>query len=152
MADVTFTGNLTAAPEMKFSNSGKAFANFTVAENYRKKNQNGEWEDSGTAFWRVTVFGYQAEAVADTLDKGVKVVVQGRGELREYTTKEGAQGKSLECVANHVGVVPRAPKQNSGGGNFGQQQSSGQSWGAEHQQSQPASDPWAASNNQAAPF
>ena len=119
MADVTFTGNLTAAPEMKFSNSGKAFANFTVAENYRKKNQNGEWEDSGTAFWRVTVFGYQAEAVADTLDKGMKVVVQGRGELREYTTKEGAQGKSLECVANHVGVVPRAPKNNnSGGGNF----------------------------------
>ena len=152
MADVTFTGNLTAAPEMKFSNSGTAFANFTVAENYRKKNQNGEWEDSGTAFWRVTVFGYQAEAVADTLDKGMKVVVQGRGELREYTTKEGNQGKSLECVANHVGVVPRAPKNNNGGG-FGQQQSSGQqSWGAEHQQSQPASDPWAASNNQAAPF
>ena len=145
MADVTFTGNLTAAPEMKFSNSGKAFANFTVAENYRKKNQNGEWEDSGTAFWRVTVFGYQAEAVADTLDKGMKVVVGGRAELREYTTKEGAQGKSLECVANHVGVVPRAPKSN-------QQQSSGQAWGAEHQQSQPASDPWAASNNQAAPF
>ena len=41
MADVTFTGNLTAAPEMKFSNSGTAFANFTVAENYRKKNQIG---------------------------------------------------------------------------------------------------------------
>ena len=150
MADVTFTGNLTAAPEMKFSNAGKAFANFTVAENYRKKNQSGEWEDSGTAFWRVTVFGYQAEAVADTLDKGVKVVVQGRGELREYTTKEGAQGKSLECVANHVGVVPRAPKNNGGG--FGQQQSSGQSWGAEHQQSKPAADPWAASNNTGSPF
>ena len=150
MADVTFTGNLTAAPEMKFSNAGKAFANFTVAENYRKRNQSGEWEDSGTAFWRVTVFGYQAEAVADTLDKGVKVVVQGRGELREYTTKEGAQGKSLECVANHVGVVPRAPKSNNGGG-FGQQQS--QSWGAEHQPTQPQSDPWAASNGQtSAPF
>lgn len=142
MADVTFTGNLTAAPEMKFSTAGKAFANFTVAENYRKKNQNGEWEDSGTAFWRVTVFGYQAEAVADTLDKGMKVVVQGRGELREYTTKEGNQGKSLECVANHVGVVPRAPKNN-------QQQS--QAWGAEHQQSQQQSDPWAASNN-SSPF
>ena len=145
MADVTFTGNLTAAPEMKFSTAGKAFANFTVAENYRKKNQNGEWEDTGTAFWRVTVFGYQAEAVADTLDKGMKVVVQGRGELREYTTKEGAQGKSLECVANHVGVVPRAPKNNQGG-----QQS--QSWGAEHQQSQPAADPWAQSGQTAAPF
>ena len=144
MADVTFTGNLTAAPEMKFSNAGKAFANFTVAENYRKRNQSGEWEDSGTAFWRVTVFGYQAEAVADTLDKGMKVVVQGRGELREYTTKEGAQGKSLECVANHVGVVPRAPKNNGG------QQS--QAWGDEHQQSQPASDPWAQGGNSAAPF
>lgn len=152
MADVTFTGNLTAAPEMKFSNAGKPFANFTVAENYRKRNQNGEWEDSGTAFWRVTVFGYQAEAVADTLDKGMKVVVQGRGELREYTTKEGAPGKSLECVANHVGVVPRAPKNNNGGG-FGQQQSSGQqAWGAEHQQSQPASDPWAQSGQTSAPF
>ena len=150
MADVTFTGNLTAAPEMKFSNAGKAFANFTVAENYRKRNQNGEWEDSGTAFWRVTVFGYQAEAVADTLDKGMKVVVQGRGELREYTTKEGAPGKSLECVANHVGVVPRAPKNNNGGG-FGQQQSSGQSWGAEHQPTQAQNDPWAASNN-SSPF
>ena len=148
MADVTFTGNLTAAPEMKFSNSGKAFANFTVAENYRKKNQNGEWEDSGTAFWRVTVFGYQAEAVADTLDKGMKVVVQGRGELREYTTKEGNQGKSLECVANHVGVVPRAQKNNSGGNNY-QQQS--QAWGAEHQPTQPQSDPRAASNN-SSPF
>ena len=149
MADVTFTGNLTAAPEMKFSNAGKPFANFTVAENYRKKNQSGEWEDSGTAFWRVTVFGYQAEAVADTLDKGMKVVVQGRGELREYTTKEGTPGKSLECVANHVGVVPRAPKNNQGGNNY-QQQS--QAWGAEHQQSQPASDPWAQGGNSAAPF
>lgn len=149
MADVTFTGNLTAAPEMKFSNAGKPFANFTVAENYRKKNQNGEWEDSGAAFWRVTVFGYQAEAVADTLDKGTKVVVSGRGELREYTTKEGAQGKSLECVANHVGVVPRAPKNNSGG------QSGGQSagWG---QATQPQNDPWANqggnSGQQEAPF
>ena len=148
MADVTFTGNLTAAPEMKFSNAGKAFANFTVAENYRKRNQSGEWEDSGTAFWRVTVFGYQAEAVADTLDKGMKVVVQGRGELREYTAKDGSQGKSLECVANHVGVVPRAPKNNGGY----QQQSSGQSWGQEHQPTTPQNDPWAASNNQAAPF
>ena len=144
MADVTFTGNLTAAPEMKFSNAGKAFANFTVAENYRKRNQSGEWEDSGTAFWRVTVFGYQAEAVADTLDKGMKVVVQGRGELREYTTKEGAPGKSLECVANHVGVVPRAPKNNGG------QQS--QSWGAEHQPTQAQSDPWAQSGQTSAPF
>ena len=44
MADVTFTGNLTAAPEMKFSNAGKPFANFTVAENYRKRNQSGEWK------------------------------------------------------------------------------------------------------------
>ena len=79
----------------------------------------------------------------------MKVVVQGRGELREYTTKEGAQGKSLECVANHVGVVPRAPK-NNGGGGFGQQQS--QAWGAEHQQSQPAADPWAQSGQTAAPF
>ena len=148
MADVIFTGNLTAAPEMKFSNSGKAFANFTVAENYRKRNQNGEWEDSGTAFWRVTVFGYQAEAVADTLDKGMKVVVQGRGELREYTTKEGAPGKSLECVANHVGVVPRAPKNNSGN-NFGQQQ---QSWGTEHQPTTPQNDPWAQSGQTSAPF
>lgn len=149
MADVTFTGNLTAAPEMKFSNSGKAFANFTVAENYRKKNQNGEWEDSGTAFWRVTVFGYQAEAVADTLDKGMKVVVQGRGELREYTTKEGNQGKSLECVANHVGVVPRAPKNNNNnGGNF----PAPAGFNAEHQPTQPQSDPWAASNNTGSPF
>lgn len=148
MADVTFTGNLTAAPEMKFSNSGKAFANFTVAENYRKKNQNGEWEDYGTAFWRVTVFGYQAEAVADTLDKGMKVVVGGRAELREYTAKDGSQGKSLECVANHVGVVPRAPKNNSGG--FGQQQS--QSWGQEHQPTQAQNDPWAQSGQASAPF
>lgn len=147
MADVTFTGNLTAAPEMKFSNSGKAFANFTVAENYRKKNQNGEWEDSGTAFWRVTVFGYQAEAVADTLDKGMKVVVSGRGELREYTTKEGNQGKSLECVANHVGVVPRAPKNNNGGG-F----PAPAGFNAEHQPTQQQSDPWANPNQSAAPF
>ena len=149
MADVTFTGNLTAAPEMKFSNAGKAFANFTVAENYRKRNQNGEWEDSGTAFWRVTVFGYQAEAVADTLDKGVKVVVSGRGELREYTTKEGNQGKSLECVANHVGVVPRAPKSNNNGGSF----PAPAGFNAEHQPTQAQSDPWAASNGQtSAPF
>lgn len=132
MADVTFTGNLTAAPEMKFSNAGKAFANFTVAENYRKKNQSGEWEDSGAAFWRVTVFGYQAEAVADILDKGVKVVVSGRAELREYTAKDGTPGKSLECVANHVGVVPRAPK--SGGG---------QSFPAPQGFNQQKSDQWA---------
>jgi single-strand DNA-binding protein len=122
MADVTFTGNIGNDPEIKFLNDGKAIINFSVAEGHRKKDQSGQWQDSGTTWWRVSAFGYLAEQLSDALAKGQKVLVQGRSQTREYTSKDGTQGKSLECVANSVGIVPKA--QQSGGG---QQRGWGQS-------------------------
>src|SRR5699024_10345474 len=100
--------------------------------------------------WRkVTVWDQKGELLAEHISQGDRVMVVGQERIREYDKQDGSKGQSLELNAKEVGIVP---KQNNNGGGFGQQQSSGQSWGAEHQQSQPASDPWAQSGQTAAPF
>ena len=120
MAEVSFVGNLGADPELRFTNDGKAVLDFSVAENHSKRGPGGEWTTTGTTWWRVSVWERQAEALANTLSKGDRVLVVGRSQTREFTKKDGQQGKSLECQASRVGVVPKPPEQ-------GNQQ--GQSWG-----------------------
>lgn len=169
MANETFltvTGNLTSDPELRFTQNGAAVANFTIASTPRKfDRQSNEFKDGETLFMRCSVWREAAENVAESLQKGMAVIAQGRLESRSYETKEGEKRTVTELAVDEVGpnlrrataqVTKNAPKNGgfggNSGGNFGQQQSSGQSWGVEHQQSQPASDPWSASNNQAAPF
>lgn len=161
---ITVTGNLASDPELRFTQNGAAVANFTIASTPRKfDRQSNEFKDGETLFMRCSVWREAAENVAESLQKGMAVIAQGRLESRSYETKEGEKRTVMELAVDEVGpnlrratavVTKNAPKNggfggNSGGG-FGQQQSGG--YNAEHQPTQPESDPWAASNNQAAPF
>ena len=155
---VTVTGNLTSDPELRFTTNGAAVANFTIASTPRKfDRQANEFKDGETLFMRCSVWREAAENVAESLQKGTAVIAQGRLESRSYETKEGEKRTVTELAVDEIGpnlrrATAQVTKNASKNGGGYQQQSSGQSWGAEHQQSQPASDPWAASNNQAAPF
>lgn len=101
---MTIIGNLTADPELRFTPSGVAVADFTVASTNRVKNKNsGEWEDGDSTFVRCTVWEQYAENVAETLLKGMRVVVVGRLRVRQYETKDGAKGTSVECMVDEVG-------------------------------------------------
>ncbi|SEB29070.1 single-stranded DNA-binding protein [Arthrobacter woluwensis] len=92
--NITVTGNLTNDPELRFTPSGSAVANFKVAVTARKFDRNSnEWRDSETKFWRCAAWNQGkltlAENVANTLRKGANVIVQAEIETRSYTTKEG---------------------------------------------------------------
>ena len=158
---LTVTGNLTGDPELRFTQNGAAVANFTIASTPRKfDRQSNEFKDGETLFMRCSVWREAAENVAESLQKGMAVIAQGRLESRSYETKEGERRTVMELAVDEVGpnlrrataqVTKNAPKSGgfggNGGGNFGQQQSYNQ----EHQPTQPQSDPWAASNN-SSPF
>ena len=146
MSEITVIGNV-AKPELRFTQAGKPVFGFSLAQSHRKKDQSGQWQDDGTTWRKVTVWDQKGELLAEHISQGDRVMVVGQERIREYDKQDGSKGQSLELNAKEVGIVP---KQNNNGG-FGQQQSSGQSWGAEHQPTQPQSDPWAASNN-SAPF
>lgn len=135
-ANVTLKGRLTGDPELRFTPSGKAVANFTVVTCDVKKNQQtNEWEESNTTFWRCSVWDKQAENVAESLSKGSDVLVEGKCSQREYTTKEGEKRTTFEVQAwtvaaslkNATATVKKAERQGA---------SSGRS-------SAPADDPWA---------
>lgn len=101
---MTFYGNLTADPELRFTPSGQAVVNFTVASTERKYDkQTSEWVEGDTTFLRCTVWGQAAENVAETLTKGTRVIVTGSLRVRQYETKEGKQGTSVECNVEEVG-------------------------------------------------
>lgn len=134
MADITIQGNTTADPELRFTPNGGAVLNFNLAENHRKKDQQGTWQDDGTTFYRVAVWGKQAETLADHLGKGQRVLVSGRFRGGEFTSKQGEQVKTYEVTANHVGVVPKADQQ-QGGYQQGGQQAQG-AWGGGQQSQQ----------------
>lgn len=104
MASITVTGNATADPELKFLNNGTAVANFTIAENHRKKNPDtGSYEDDGTTFYRVAAWRQLGENTAESIVKGNQVTVTGTFRTREYTAKDGSTGRSLDITADTVG-------------------------------------------------
>ena len=92
---ITIVGNLTGDPELRFTPSGAAVANFNVAVTPRTfDKQANEWRDGETAFWRCNVWRDQAENAAESLEKGMRVVVQGRVESRSWDDKESGQRRS----------------------------------------------------------
>lgn len=100
---VTIIGNLTSAPELKFTQSGAAVANFTVASTPRRKNeQTGKWEDGDALFMRCSVWREQAENAAQ-LDKGDRVLVVGRLVQRSYDTREGEKRTVVELQVEEMG-------------------------------------------------
>jgi single-strand DNA-binding protein len=138
---ITVIGNLTADPELRFTPSGAAVANFTVASTPRAFDKaSGEWKDQEALFMRCNIWRQAAENVAETLTRGARVIVSGRLKQRSYETREGEKrtvvelevdeiGPSLKYATAKINKVSRG----GGGGGFG---ASGGGGGA------PSDDPW----------
>lgn len=102
---ITVTGNTTADAELRYTPSGAAVANFTIAStprNYDK--QSGEWRDGDPLFLRVNVWREQAENVAESVTRGARVVVVGRLVQRSFDTKDGEKRTVYEIEADDVAV------------------------------------------------
>jgi single-strand DNA-binding protein len=108
---IQVTGNVGTDPEIRFTGNGLALANFSLASTPRVK-KNGEWEDGETVWFRVTVFGRDAETIVDTVSKGMKVLVTGSLTQSTFTDKTNNEKKSLEIRAETVAMIPYAQKKN----------------------------------------
>jgi len=154
---ITVVGNLTDDPELRFTPSGAAVANFTVASTPRNFNkQTNEWEDGEAMFLRCSIWRQAAENVAESLQRGMRVVVQGRLKARSYETREGEKrtvfeidveeiGPSLKFATAKVNRVSRSGGQgySGGGAPSGGAASGGVASGAAASGGQQADDPWA---------
>ncbi|GAA1857123.1 single-stranded DNA-binding protein [Pseudonocardia ailaonensis] len=101
---ITVVGNLTADPELRFTPSGAAVANFTVASTPRNfDRQSGEWKDGEALFLRCNIWRQAAENVAETLTRGSRVIVQGRLRQRTFETREGEKRTVIEMEVDEVG-------------------------------------------------
>jgi single-strand DNA-binding protein len=147
---ITVVGNLTADPELRFTPSGAAVASFTVASTPRTfDRQTNEWKDGEALFLRCSIWRQAAENVAESLTRGMRVVVQGRLQQRSYETREGEKRTVIEMQVDEVGPslryatakVNRTQRGSSGG--FGSE--SGSSGGSPSGGFAPADDPWASS-------
>jgi single-strand DNA-binding protein len=139
---ITVVGNLTADPELRFTPSGAAVANFTVASTPRTLDrQTNEWKDGEALFLRCNIWRQAAEHVAESLTRGTRVIVSGRLKQRSFETREGEKRTVIELEVDEIGPslryatakVNKSSRGSSGGG-FG---ASGSPAG------QPADDPWA---------
>ncbi|RAX17566.1 single-stranded DNA-binding protein [Pseudarthrobacter sp. AG30] len=165
---ITVIGNLTNDPELRFTPSGSAVANFTIASTPRTfDRQSNEWKDGETLFLRAAVWREAAENVAESLTKGMRVIVTGRLKSRSYETKEGEKRTVIELEVDEIGPslryanakVNRTQRSGgqggggfgggNGGGGFGggnpggnQGGNSGGGWGGGNQQAA-QDDPWA---------
>ncbi|HET8598806.1 MAG TPA: single-stranded DNA-binding protein [Segeticoccus sp.] len=163
---ITVIGNLTADPELRFTPSGAAVANFTVASTPRQYDrQSGEWKDGETLFLRCSVWRDAAENVAESLTRGTRVVVQGRLKSRSFETKEGDRRTVFELDVDEVGPSLRYATakvnktQRGGGGGFGGGQGGAGGQGGWGQQGggsggsggAPQEDPWATGPSQGQP-
>jgi len=118
LCKVIVVGNLGRDPEKRYTQDGKPVTRFSVAATTRRKGREGEWEDH-TEWFNVTVFGRQAETLAERVTKGTKVYIEGRLESRQYETQNGGKGFSLDVVANEVlSLDPRQRTDEFGGGEF----------------------------------
>lgn len=139
---MTIVGNLTADPELRFTNSGIPVASFTVASTPRTfDKQSGEWKDGEALFMRCSAWRDLAENVAESLTKGARVIVQGRLQQRSYTDKEGNQRTALDLQVDEVGPSLRyataKPNRVQRGGFGGGQQQGGYQAQQTYQQQPP---------------
>src|SRR5918996_1620898 len=100
---VTLVGNITDDPELRFTPGGAAVANFTVAVNRRYRNPEGQWEDKLDGFFRCNCWRDMAENVAESLQKGTRVVVVGRLQQRSWEDGEGNKRSAFEVQVDEVG-------------------------------------------------
>jgi single-strand DNA-binding protein len=149
---ITVIGNLTADPELRFTPSGAAVANFTVASTPRTfDRQTNEWKDGEALFLRCNIWREAAENVAESLTRGSRVIVSGRLKQRSFETREGEKRTVVELEVDEIGPslkyatakVNKASRSGGGGGGFGggggaRQQPAAQSGGG----STGGDDPW----------
>jgi single-strand DNA-binding protein len=153
---ITLVGNLVDDPELRFTPSGQAVAKFRVASTPRYRDQQtGEWKDGESLFLTCNVWRQAAENVAETLQRGMRVIVQGRLRQRSYETREGEKRTVYEVEADEVGPslrnatakVNKIQRQGGGGGfgggggGFGGGGGGGQQGGG--QAATQVDDPWA---------
>jgi len=158
---ITVVGNLTADPELRFTPSGAPVANFTVASTPRTFDRaSGEWKDGDAMFLNCAVWRQPAEHVAESLTKGMRVIVQGRLRSRSYETREGEKRTVFEVEVEEVGPSLRyatAKVTRTSSGNFGGGGSAGggSSWGNNaggSQERTAGADPWASAQSEEPPF
>jgi single-strand DNA-binding protein len=150
---ITIIGNITGDPELRFTPSGAAVANFTVASTPRQFDRtSNEWKDGETLFMRCSVWRDAAENVAESLQRGTRVLVSGRLKSRSYETKEGEKRTVIELDVDEVGpslkyatAKVNRTQRGSGGGGFNAGAQGGQNVpnGAVSGQGAAAVDPWA---------
>ncbi|MGN6723532.1 MAG: single-stranded DNA-binding protein [Marmoricola sp.] len=125
---ITVVGNLVDDPELRFTPSGAAVANFRIASTPRTfDRQTNEWKDGEALFLSCSVWRQAAENVAESLTKGMRVVVQGRLKQRSYEDREGQRRTVVELEVEEVGPslkyatakVTRASRGSGGGGGYG---------------------------------
>ena len=151
---ITVVGNLTADPELRFTPSGAAVANFTVASTPRiYDRQSGEWKDGEALFLRCNIWREAAENVAESLTRGARVIVSGRLKQRSYETREGEKRTVVELEVDEIGPslryatakVNKASRSGGGGGGFGSGSGGGSraaSSGSSGGGSETKDDPW----------
>ncbi|BCJ53277.1 single-stranded DNA-binding protein [Actinoplanes sp. NBRC 14428] len=149
---ITVVGNLTDDPELRFTPSGAAVAKFRIASTPRTLDrQSGEWKDGEPLFLACNIWRDAAEHVAESLQRGARVIVQGRLRQRSYETREGEKRTVYELEVDEIGPslryatakVQKMSRSGGGGGGFGgggggNRQSSGGGGGGNN-----FDDPWA---------
>jgi single-strand DNA-binding protein len=156
---ITIAGNLVGDPELRYTQTGQAVASFRVASTPRyRDNATGEWKDGESLFLSCNVWRQAAENAAESLQRGMRVIVTGRLKQRSYETREGEKRTVFEIEVDEVGPSLRnasakvtRSSRSGGGGGFGGGggggqggQSGGYSGGGG---GRPADDPWAAESS-----
>jgi single-strand DNA-binding protein len=171
---ITVVGNLTADPELRFTPSGAPVANFTVASTPRNFDRStNEWKDGDAMFLNCAVWRQAAENVAESLTKGMRVIVQGRLKSRTNETREGEKRTVFEIEVEEIGPalkyatakVTRSSSGggggggnwsggNSGGGNYGNNSGGGGNYGGSSGPTERSggNDPWAQAQSDEPPF
>jgi single-strand DNA-binding protein len=141
---ITVVGNLTADPELRYTQNGLPVANFTIASTPRNfDRQANEWKDGEALFLRASVWREFAEHVAGSLTKGMRVIATGRLKQRSYQDREGNNRTAIELEVDEIGPslryataqVTRAAGGSGGGGSFG-------GGGGQSRPAQVADEPW----------
>ena len=140
---ITVVGNLVADPELRFTTAGAAVANFRIASTPRRFNrQTSQWEDGEAMYLTCNVWRQAAENVAESLSKGMRVIVQGRLRQRSYESREGERRSIFEVEVDEVGpslsfATAQVTRASRGGGQGGYgNQGGGQSMGGQGQMNQ----------------
>lgn len=152
---ITVVGNLTADPELRYTQNGLAVANFTIASTPRSFDKaTNDWKDGDALFLRASVWREFAEHVAGSLSKGSRVIVTGRLKQRSYETKEGEKRTSFELEVDDIGpslryATAQVTRTTSGGPRGGQSGGQGgdEPWASAPSSESASGDVWSAPGN-----